>query len=477
MQKNKQMQPFIHDDFLLQNEPARRLYHEYARDLPIVDFHNHLPPEEIAANSSYENITAIWLKGDHYKWRAMRVNGVQEHYITGAADDREKFLRWAETVPKTLKNPLYHWTHLELKRYFGIDRLLDASTASDIWGHTREQLQGDEMRTRPLLKNKGVRVVCTTDDAVDTLEHHGACDPERIGFSVWPTFRPDRAMQIEDPASFLGWLNRLREVSGVDVDGWESFIEALRQRHDHFDHMGCRASDHGLSEPWADDFTATGCDETLQLLLQQKPVDEGRQRAFKSALMVEFARMNHEKDWAFQMHIGAQRNNNTRAFKQLGPDSGYDSIGDRPVAQALARFLDRLDAENSLPRTILYNLNPADNAVFATMTGNFAADGIPGKVQYGPAWWFHDQKEGMEEHLQVLSNMSLLSRFVGMVTDSRSFLSFPRHEYFRRILCNMLGDDLEKGIVPADYALLGEMISDLCYRNALSYFEYKHTGA
>ncbi|MDG5767714.1 glucuronate isomerase [Balneolales bacterium ANBcel1] len=469
------MKPFIHDDFLLQTEAAKRLYHEYAASRPIVDFHNHLPPDEINQDKQFENLSEVWLKGDHYKWRAMRTAGVDENVITGDATDREKFFAWARTVPETLKNPLFHWTHLELKRYFGIEDLLNEENAESVWRQTEEMLASPEFSTRNLLKNKNVEVVCTTDDAVDSLEHHRAYMENRSGSEpvMFPTFRPDNAMKIEEPEGFLNYVGRLREVSGVDINDFESFLKALRLRHDYFDTLGCRASDHGIEEPYAEDYTEKEIEEIFQAALKGEGLSDDRIRKFKSAMMHEFALMDYEKGWAFQMHIGALRNNNTRGYRQLGADKGFDSIGDFEIARPLSRFLDRLAVSGNLPRTILYNLNPSDNAVLSTMIGNFMGDGIAGKVQHGPAWWFHDQKEGMEEHLKTLSSMSLLSRFTGMVTDSRSFLSFPRHEYYRRVLCNMLGSDMEQGIVPMDFTMIGDMVGRLCYENALDYFSYK----
>ncbi len=469
------MKPFIHDDFLLQSEAARRLYHDYAKSLPIVDYHNHLPPDEVNQDKQFKNITEIWLKGDHYKWRAMRTAGVNEQVITGDAPDRDKFLAWAKTVPETLKNPLFHWTHLELKRYFGIDTLLNEDTAESVWDQTNEALQSPEFSTRNLLAGKKVEVICTTDDAADSLEHHKAYMNSRKEdeLVMYPTFRPDNAMKVEDPAAFKAYIGKLEEASGVDIDDYDAFVKALRLRHDHFDTLGCRASDHGIEEPYAEPYTEKEVAETFQRVLRGESVPESEANKFKSAMMYEFAVMDFEKGWTFQLHIGALRNNNTRGFRELGADKGFDSIGDLQIARPLSRFLDRLEIDNQLPRTIIYNLNPADNALISTMIGNFMGDGTPGKVQHGPAWWFHDQKEGMEEHLQTLSNMSLLNRFIGMVTDSRSFLSFPRHEYYRRTLCNMLGTDIEQGIIPGDYDMVGDLVERLCYSNAIAHFSYQ----
>lgn len=462
---------FIHDDFLLQSETARQLYHTYAKNLPIVDYHCHLSPELIAEDVQFRNLTHVWLDGDHYKWRAMRALGVPEKYITGDASDYEKFKMWANVVPQTLKNPLYHWTHLELKRYFDIDDLLNEDTADGIWEKTNALLATPEYSARALLKRMNVHVVCTTDDAIDTLEHH-----ERFASDdmvLFPTFRPDNAMKIEVPVSFQAYVLRLEEISGVVIDGYPKFVEALQQRHDFFDSMGCRASDHGIEEVYAEDYTDTGLERIFASVMKGVIVSNHEQRQFKSALMHAFAVMDAEKGWAFQMHIGAIRNNNSKSFGELGPDSGFDSMGDFEVARPLSKFLNRLDYISKLPKTILYNLNSCDNEIMATMSGNFYEKGVPGKVQHGPGWWFHDQKEGMEQQLQSLANFSIMSNFVGMVTDSRSFMSYPRHEYFRRILCNMLGNDVENGIVPTDEPILASLVEKMCYRNAIAYFQYK----
>lgn len=466
--------PFIHDDFLLQNAPASKLYHEFAKELPIVDYHCHLPPDQIAADSSFRNLTHIWLDGDHYKWRAMRAMGVPEKYITGDATDFEKFQVWAKTVPSTLKNPLYHWTHLELKRYFDIDLLLNEDTAEEIWERANALLATPEYSTRGLLRKMNVHVVCSTDDAVDTLEHHAKFEASEVDEMVlFPTFRPDNAMKIEHPAAFKNYVAKLASVSGIEIDSYEAFMQALQQRHDFFDTMGCRASDHGIDEPYAEEFTAEELEAIFSKTMKGVEPTVLENRKFKSALMHAFALMDAEKGWAFQMHIGAIRNNNSRAYRELGPDTGFDSIGDFEIAKPLSKFLDKLDDIGKLPKTILYNLNTRDNEVLATMSGNFRENEVAGKVQHGPAWWFHDQKEGMENQLQSLANFSLMSNFVGMVTDSRSFMSYTRHEYFRRLLCNMIGTDVENGIVPEDYQLLGNLVSKMCYGNAIAYFDYK----
>lgn len=468
------MTAFIHDHFLLQTDAAKRLYHDYAAPLPIVDYHNHLPPDEVRADVTYKNISDVWLRGDHYKWRAMRSAGIREELITGKGRaDKDLFLAWAKTVPLTLKNPLYHWTHLELKRYFGIDDLLSEETALDIWEKAQEMLQSPEFSTRKLLRGMNVHVICTTDDAIDTLEDHSKFAEEEFGdFVMFPTFRPDNAMKVEDPDTFQSYVKRLEAVSGITITGYSTFLEALRQRHDHFDQLGCKASDHGIEEPYADSYTEQDLNRIFTSVMSGKrPVAED-DRKFKSALMHEFAVMDYEKGWAFQMHIGALRSINTKKLQQIGPDSGFDSIGDFQIAKPLARFLDRLELTGQLPRTILYNLNATQNELLASQIGAFMGDGIAGKIQHGAAWWFHDQKEGMEQQLQTLSNIGLLSQFIGMVTDSRSFLSFPRHEYYRRTLCNMLGSDVENGIIPNDDRLLQGLIEKLCYTNALRYFSY-----
>lgn len=465
---------FIHDDFLLQSKPAQKLYHTYVKTLPIVDFHCHLSPELIAADAKFRNLTHIWLDGDHYKWRAMRAMGVPERLITGDATDKEKFLAWAKTVPMTLKNPLYHWTHLELKRYFGIDVLLNEDTAEEVWKKANALLATSDFSTRNLLRKMNVQVVCTTDDAIDSLEHHAAFNAAGDqGFVMFPTYRPDNAMKVESPEAFATYVRKLATISGVAVSTYSSFIEALQQRHDFFDEMGCHASDHGIEEPYSEEFTSAELEAIFKKAMSGEVPTILETKKFKSALMHKFAEMDAEKGWVFQMHIGAIRNNNSRALRELGPDTGFDSIGDFEIAKPLSKFLDQLDNIGKLPKTILYNLNSGDNEILATMSGNFRDNEVAGKVQHGPAWWFHDQKEGMEHQLQMLANFSLMSNFVGMVTDSRSFMSYPRHEYFRRLLCNMLGNDVETGIVPEDYTLLGNLVEKMSYSNAIAYFDYK----
>ena len=465
------MTPFLSEDFLLQTAAARRLYHDYAEAMPIFDYHCHLPVEEIATDRTFSNLTQIWLYGDHYKWRAMRANGVSERFVTGAADDWEKFAAWAATVPKTLRNPLYHWTHLELKRYFGITDLLNPDTARDIYDHASTLLQTPEYSTRAILTRMKVKVVCTTDDPTDDLAHHRTleADPD-FTVKVLPAFRPDKAIAVENPEAYNAYLERLAAVSGIPIANYDALLAALKARHDFFHQAGCRLSDHGLERPYAADFTPEDIGRIFAKVRRNDPPTPLEAEQFKTALLLDLARMDAERNWTQQFHFGALRNTNSRAFQGLGPDAGYDSIGDWPLAAPLARFLDRLASENRLARTILYVLNPRDNDLVATMIGNFQDGTVPGKIQFGSGWWFNDQKDGMQRQIDALSNMGLLSRFVGMLTDSRSFLSYPRHEYFRRVLCNLLGTDMEEGELPPDFDLVGGMVQDICYHNAVGYF-------
>ena len=465
---------FLSEDFLLQTKTARTLYHEHAAKMPIYDYHCHLPVEKIAADARFDNLTQAWLAGDHYKWRAMRANGIAEKYITGKANDYEKFEKWAQTVPYCLGNPLYHWTHLELKNPFDIkNKLLGPDTAKEIYRHASEMLRTPQFSVRNIMRKMNVRLVCTTEDPLDLLEHHKKIRDDGFEIKVHAAFRPDKAMAVEDLPALNAFIEKLGSAADIEITDYHSYIEALRIRHDYFHVNGCRLSDHGLDTAYAEDYTETEINSIFDKIICGKDVTPGEQLKFKSAMMFEFALMDYEAGWVQQLHIGALRNNSTRMFKALGPDIGCDSIDDRQIARPLSRFLDRLDANNELPKTILYNLNPRDNALFATMIGNFqSAEGgsTPGKMQYGSAWWFLDQKDGMEEQVRVLANMGLLSRFIGMLTDSRSFLSYPRHEYFRRILCNMLGGDVEAGLLPNDIALLGKMVEDICFNNARNYF-------
>ena len=465
---------YIHEDFLLETGVARALYHDYARQLPIIDFHCHLSPGEIAGDRRFENLTQIWLAGDHYKWRAMRTCGVAERFITGDASDREKFQKWAETVPRTIRNPLYQWTHMELRRPFGIvDRLLGPETAEGVWKETSAKLALPGFSTRGILSEMNVEVVCTTDDPVDTLAFHEALRSDlTFPVSVFPTFRPDKAMAVETPPAFLQYLKMLGDVSGTPIRTFEDLIEAVKKRHTYFHNHGCRSSDHGLETVYAEEPSEGEVNGIFTRLLGGSNLEVGEIHKLKSALLRQFAIMDWEKGWTQQFHLGALRNTNSRMARLAGPDTGYDSIGDFAMARPLANFLNSLDNENKLARTILYNLNPADNEVFATMTGNFQDGSIAGKIQYGSAWWFLDQMDGMTRQIDALSNMGLLSQFVGMVTDSRSFLSYPRHEYFRRLLCNILGNEIERGLIPRDLKLVGAMVRDICYNNAKRYFRF-----
>ena len=467
------MTSFLSDDFLLLTATARHLYHEHAAPQPIIDYHCHLPPDQIAQNRQFDNITQIWLYGDHYKWRAMRANGVNERFVTGDASDWEKFEKWAETVPYTMRNPLYHWTHLELRRYFGITELLNKESARRIYDQCNTLLQTPDYRVQSLLRKMNVVTVCTTDDPADSLEHHQALASQRIGLRMLPTFRPDKAMTPEAP-DYGQYLDRLGAAAGVAIATYADLQAALRQRHNFFTAQGGRLSDHGLEQLYAADYTEEEVAAIFAKARASQPLSAAEVEQFKSAMLVFLAELDWEKGWTQQFHLGALRNNNTRALRQLGPDTGWDSIGDFRQAQALSRFLDRLDNQNKLAKTILYNLNPADNDLFATMIGNFQDGSVAGKMQFGSGWWFLDQKDGMEKQLNALSNMGLLSRFVGMLTDSRSFLSYPRHEYFRRILCSLLGRDVENGELPAEeLPWLGQLVENISYGNAREYFGFE----
>jgi len=463
---------FLTDDFLLHNDVARELYHEHARHEPILDYHNHLPPDQVAGNKQFRNLFEIWLAGDHYKWRAMRANGVPERFITGDASDWEKFLAFALTVPRTVRNPLYHWTHLELERFFGIRELLNEQTARRIWDEANEKLATPAMSAQGILKSSKVVALCTTDDPAGPLPHHEAlaANPD-APVRMFPTFRPDGAMIPDDPEKFRAWIARLEAVSGENCSGWDGFQRALARRHEAFHSVGCRVSDHGMETVLAEACTESEAAGIYERALQGQAAGPEETRKFGSFLMLVFGRLDAERGWAKQLHLGALRNVNTRMAAVIGKDAGFDTIGSYQHAAPLARYLNALDSEDKLPKTILYNLNPADNYVFACMIGNFQGDGIPGKIQFGSGWWFLDQKEGMEWQLNALSSLGLLSRFIGMLTDSRSFLSFTRHEYFRRILCNMLGRDVANGELPRDMDLLGGLVRDVCFRNAQTYFQ------
>ena len=462
---------FINNDFLLKTDAAKKLYHDFAKEMPIFDYHCHLSPADIAGDRAYDNITQIWLYGDHYKWRAMRSNGVDEKYCTGDAGDFDKFKAWAETVPHTLRNPLYHWTHLELARYFGIDdMLLDGNTAEKIYKLAGDLLKTKEFSVRSLLKKMNVKVICTTDDPLDSLEHHIKIKKEGFEIKVLPTFRPDKGMAVESVELFNGWVDKLQEVADTDITDYNSYLVAIKKRHDFFHEVGCRVSDHGLETIYAQDYADKEIDAIFNKIRSKKALTDLEILKFKSAIMIEFALMDNEKGWTQQIHYGVLRNNNTRLFKKLGPDTGFDSIGDFEIGKSFVNFFDKLDMNNKLPKTIIYNINPRDNELIATMIGNYQDGSVPGKMQFGSGWWFLDQKDGMERQMNALSSLGLLSRFVGMLTDSRSFLSYPRHEYFRRILCNLLGNDMEDGSLPNDLDLVGKMVQNICYNNASNYF-------
>ena len=462
---------FITGNFLLENKYAEELYHSYAKNQPIIDYHNHLPPAQIAADTQFENISRVWLNGDHYKWRAMRTMGVNEKFITGNASDKEKFEAWGKTVPHTLRNPLYHWTHLELKRYFGIDELLNENNASSIYENVNAQLQQKENSVRGLLNQMNVETLCTTEDPTDTLEHHQAMKNENFGIKVSTAFRPDKSILI-DAEGYTDYLKELGKVAEVDIQSFQDLKDALLKRIEYFDENGCKLCDHGLNSMSFAEFTDTEVDAALKAKLSGKSVSAEDAEKFKTALLLFLSETYHKFGWVQQFHLGALRNNNKRMLAQLGPDTGWDSIGDYTQAEKLSQFLNTLDGKDKLTKTILYNLNPADNEVFATMIGNFNDGSVKGKVQWGSGWWFLDQKDGMEKQMNALSNMGLISCFIGMLTDSRSFLSFPRHEYFRRVLCNLFGKEMASGELPQDMDLVGNTISNICYGNAKDYFNF-----
>lgn len=467
------MKQFLDENFLLKTATAQRLYHEYAKDMPILDYHCHLPPQQIAEDTQFENLTQVWLYGDHYKWRAMRTNGIHESFCTGNKTDWEKFQKWAETVPYTLRNPLYHWTHLELKRYFGIEDILNGDTARRIYDECTAKLQTPEYSVRNLLRKMNVSLVCTTDDPVDSLEYHQKIKDDGFEKPILPAFRPDNAMNVSSAEKFNTYLNKLSAVTNIAISSFDDFLYALQNRHDFFASMGCGVSDHGLEEIYAEDFTGSEIDAIFTKVHGGRELNETEQRKFKSAMLIHFAEWDWEKGWVQQFHLGALRNNNSRMLQTLGPDTGWDSIGDFSQGKALAKFLDKLDSNNKLAKTVLYNLNPADNELMATMIGNFNDGSAAGKIQWGSAWWFLDQRDGMTKQINALSNMGLLSKFIGMLTDSRSFLSFPRHEYFRRILCDLFGDEIENGELPNDVKWVGKVIQDICFNNNRDYFNWQ----
>lgn len=466
--QNKQ---FINDNFLLQNKEAEHLYHTYASDQPIIDYHCHLPPDQIANDQKYDNISQVWINGDHYKWRAMRTYGINEKYITGDASEKEKFIHWAKTVPHTLRNPLYHWTHLELKRYFGIDELLSESTAESIYEATKDKFATPEYSCQGLIKQMNVKTICTTEDPTDTLEHHQKLAKDGFGVKISTAFRPDKAILITADG-WSDYITKLEAASNTTINSYKDLCDALKNRLDYFHENGCRLCDHGLNYiPFV-----PAADQELEVIFargkNQEELSLEEDEKFQTALLLFLCEQYHEKGWVQQFHLGALRNNNKRMLRQLGPDTGWDSIGDFAQAATLSSFLDTLDNKDKLTKTIIYNLNPADNEIMATMIGNFNDGSVKGKVQLGSGWWFLDQKDGIIKQLNALSNMGLLSCFVGMLTDSRSFLSFPRHEYFRRVLCNLLGEEMANGELPYDYELIGNMVENICYHNAENYFDF-----
>ena len=464
------MKKFMDEDFILQTKTAIKLYHEHAKDMPIYDYHCHLSAQEIAEDKQYDNIGECWLGGDHYKWRAMRTNGVEEKYCTGDASWRDKFQKWAETVPQTLRNPLYHWTHLELQRYFGIDTLLSPATADVIYEGCTALLRTPEYSARNLMRKMNVKLVCTTDDPVDDLKWHKQLVAERFEIKVLPTFRPDKAMNLTDSKVWKSYIEALSLSSKRTIVHLDDMLGAVDDRHDYFHSVGCRLSDHGVAYVPDAEASASELEAIFQKALAGKVVSKAEQDQFAAHFLYEVGKMNHKRGWVQQFHVGVFRNNNSRLFKELGPDVGFDSIADYRQGPGMIRLLDRLDSSNQLSKSILYNINPTDNELFATLIGNYQDGSSAGKMQFGSGWWFLDQKDGMEKQMNALSNLGLLSRFVGMLTDSRSFLSYPRHEYFRRILCNLIGNDVENGELPADMELLGQMVENICFNNAVEYF-------
>lgn len=464
------MKNFMDDDFLLNNEVAVKLFHDYASKMPIFDFHCHLNPKDIYEDKKFKNITEVWLYGDHYKWRLMRSNGVDEKYITGDADDYSKFLEFAKTMPMAIGNPVFHWTHLELQRYFGVNELLNEKTAPMIWEKVNSVLESSEFSVRNIIKNSNVKILCTTDDPTDSLEYHKLLrDDESFDVKVLPAFRPDKGINI-DKDGFRDWVKKLGEVSGKAIEDYEDYLDALNSRIEYFDSLGCRLSDHALDFVSYEESTKIKVNEIFKKALEGEELSKFEIDQYKTSVLQFLGRKYKEFGWAMQLHIAALRNTNTRMFRKLGPDTGYDSINDVDIAQKVAKLLDSLDLTGSLPKTILYTLNPKDNYVLATLMGCFQGEGIPGKMQFGSAWWFNDNIDGMREQMKTLANVGLLSKFVGMVTDSRSFLSYPRHEYFRRILCNLIGEWVDRGEVPYDIDLLGKIVQDISYNNAVNYF-------
>jgi len=466
------MKPFMDENFLLHTETAQKLYHEHAAKMPIFDYHCHINPKDIAEDRRFNTITEIWLAGDHYKWRGMRTNGVDERFCTGDASDWEKFEKWAETVPQTLRNPLYHWTHLELKKFFGISEVLSPKNARKIYDACNGKLNTPAYSCRNIIRMANVHTICTTDDPIDNLQYHQQIKASGYEVAVLPAWRPDKAMMVDDPTFYNSYIFQLAAVAQMEISTFSDLITALDKRHQYFHDNGCRLSDHGLDTAFAEDYSLKEIRAIFTKVRAGNHLTLEEILKFKSCMLYEFGVMDHSRGWTQQFHIGALRNNNTRLFNQSGPDIGFDSIGDKPVAEPLSRLLNKLDTEDKLCKTVLYNLNPADNELYATMIGNFQDGSVPGKMQWGSGWWFLDQKDGMEKQINTLSNMGLLSRFVGMLTDSRSFLSYTRHEYFRRTLCNILGNDVENGEIPKDMELLGQMVENISFYNAKNYFNF-----
>ena len=466
------MKKFMDEDFLLQTKTAIKLYHEHAAHMPIYDYHCHLPPQEVAEDKQYDNLGECWLGADHYKWRALRTNGVAEEFVTGSADWKAKFDKWAETVPQTLRNPLYHWTHLELQRYFDIDTLLSPETADEIYDQCTANLRSPEFSARNLMRKMNVKLVCTTDDPVDSLEYHKQIADDGFEAKVLPTFRPDKAANPSDPAAYKAYVESLEQAAGAGIKDFASLVEAVDKRHEYFHSVGCRLSDHGVAYVPDAEATSSELDAIFNKVMGGKAVSLDESDKFLASFLHEAGKMNHSRGWVQQFHVGVFRNNNSRLFKALGPDTGFDSIADYRQGPGMIRLLDSLDSSNQLAKSILYNINPSDNELFATMVGNYQDGSCPGKMQFGSGWWFLDQKDGMEKQMNALSLLGLLSRFVGMLTDSRSFLSYPRHEYFRRILCNLIGKDVHNGLLPNDIEWLGKIVADICYHNAKNYFKF-----
>ncbi|WP_057935891.1 glucuronate isomerase [Algoriphagus resistens] len=463
---------FLSDDFLLQNDFAKILYHQYAKDLPIIDYHNHLPPAEINANKKFENISKIWLAGDHYKWRAMRTYGIDEKFITGNGSDEDKFKNWAKTLPYTLRNPLYHWSHLELKRYFGVEELLSEKNASEVYNQCNQILTQDSYSTQGLLAKMKVEVVCSTDDPADSLDQHISFHNKGNELGMYPAFRPDKSFAVDNPAEYKTYISKLGKSAGFEITSYDKLLEALQNRIEYFHERGCRLSDHGQEQLYFFKEDAFSIDSLFADVIMGKSLSKQEVSFFKYTTLLALCKMYHAKGWVQQFHLGALRNTNERSLRLLGPDTGYDSIGDFDQATAMSGFFNELNSEDQLSKTVIYNLNPRDNEVFATMIGNYNDGSVKGKIQFGSGWWYLDQKDGMEKQLNTLSNMGLISCFIGMLTDSRSFLSFPRHEYFRRILCNLFGQDVANGELPWDEKWLGGIISDICYYNAKNYFDF-----